>query len=141
MAKYFFYKCIYINMNNIRWFYVMMRCHEDTVMLRSTMGSYGRPVIEVAFRETVIHSTKVVWEILAQEEWLGYRHDTSPMVDIPGWTLVWAHYMVFFDFTIIKVYMYYVLKIYSIVKETLVVSDVVLAQKCSENIFDRPWCI
>ena len=44
-----------------------MRCHEDTVMLRSTMGSYGRPVIEVAYRETMIHSTEVVWEILARK--------------------------------------------------------------------------
>ena len=28
-----------------------MRCHEDTVMLRSTTGPYGRPVIEVAYGE------------------------------------------------------------------------------------------
>ena len=38
----------------------MMRCHEDTVMLRSTTGSYERPVIEVAYGETMIHSTEAV---------------------------------------------------------------------------------
>ena len=73
----------------------MMRCHEDTVMLRSTTGSYGRPVIEVAYGETMIHSTEAVWEILAREEWLGCRHDASPMFDIPGSTLVWAPYILF----------------------------------------------
>ena len=78
------------------------------------MGSYGRPVIEVVYGETLIHSTKAVWEILAREEWLGCRHDTSLMVDIPGSTPVWAPYMIFFGFHDIKsillcfkIYMYY----------------------------------
>ena len=37
-------------------FYTMifMRCHEDTVMLHSTTGSYGRPVIEVAYGEMIL---------------------------------------------------------------------------------------
>ena len=30
-----------------------MRCHEDMVMLRNTTGSYGRPVLEVAYGETL----------------------------------------------------------------------------------------
>ena len=30
-----------------------MRYHEDMVMLRSTAGSYGRPVIEVAYGEMI----------------------------------------------------------------------------------------
>ena len=29
----------------------VMRCHKDTVMLRSTTDPYGRPVLEVAYRE------------------------------------------------------------------------------------------
>ena len=73
----------------------MMRYHEDTVMLRSTTGSYGRPVIDVVYAKTLIHSTETVWKILAREEWLGCRHDASPIVDIPGLTPVWAHYMYF----------------------------------------------
>ena len=30
-----------------------MRCHKDTVMLRSTTGPYGRPVIEVAYEKMI----------------------------------------------------------------------------------------
>ena len=30
-----------------------MRCHKDTVMLRSTTGPYGRPVLEVAYGEMI----------------------------------------------------------------------------------------
>ena len=32
---------------------LMMRCHKDTVMLRSTTGPYGRLVIEVAYGEMI----------------------------------------------------------------------------------------
>ena len=31
-----------------------MRCHEDTVMLRSTTGPYGRPMLEVAYGEIIL---------------------------------------------------------------------------------------
>ena len=41
------------------------------VMLRSTTGPYGRPVIEVAYGEIIFSSTKAVWEMIAREEWLG----------------------------------------------------------------------
>ena len=34
--------------------FIMMICHEDMVMLRSTTGSYGRLVIEVAYREMIL---------------------------------------------------------------------------------------
>ena len=60
------------------------------------------PVIEVAYGETMIHSTEVVWEMLAREEWLRCRHDASPMFDIPGSTPVWAPYMIFSGFHDIK---------------------------------------
>ena len=32
----------------------MMICHEDMVMLRSTMGPYGRLMIEVAYDKTIL---------------------------------------------------------------------------------------
>ena len=38
----------------------LMRGHVDLVMLRSTIGSYGQPVIEVVYEEILFHSTKVV---------------------------------------------------------------------------------
>ena len=69
-------------------------------------------MIEVAYGETLFHSIEAVWERIAREEWLGYRHDASPMFDIPGSTLVWAQYILFFGFPNIKTYIYYVFKIY-----------------------------
>ena len=57
-------------------------------MLRSTTSFYGRPVIEVAYGETLFHFIEAVWEMKAREEWLGCRHDASPMLDIPGSTPV-----------------------------------------------------
>ena len=85
---------------------MMMKCHENTVMLRSTTGSYGRSMLEVAYGEILFHSTEVVWEMIAREEWLGCRHDVSPMFDIPGLTPVWAPYILFFDFHNIKTYIF-----------------------------------
>ena len=41
------------------------------------------------------HSIEAVWEMIAQEEWLGCRHDASSMFDIPGSTLVWAQCIIF----------------------------------------------
>ena len=58
------------------------------VMLHSTTGSYGRPMIEVAYGETLFHSIEAIWERIAREEWLGCWHDASPMLDIPGSTPV-----------------------------------------------------
>ena len=66
------------------------------MMLRSTTGSYGWRVIEVAYGETIFHSTQAVWEMVARKEWLRYRHDASPMFDLPGSKPVWAPYILFF---------------------------------------------
>ena len=98
-------------------------------MLCSTMGSYGRPVIEVAYGETLFHSTEAVWEMITREEWLGCRHDASSMLDIPGSTLVWAQYILFFDF-FFRYKNLYVLcfQIYRYYKRTLVVSDLILTR-------------
>ena len=80
--------------------YILILCWWDVMRTRwwlhSATGSYGQSVLEAIYGETIIHS--IVWEILAREEWLGCRHDTSPMVDIPGSILVWAQYIVFSDF-------------------------------------------
>ena len=121
----------------------MILCWWDVMRTRwwlhSTTGSYRRPVLEAAYGETIIHSTEAIWEILTREEWLGCWHDTSPMVDIPGRvnTSVGALYGIFWFYNI-KAYMYYILKIYSIMKrKALVVSDIILARRCSENVFDH----
>ena len=93
-----------------------IRCHEDTVMLHSTTGFYKQPMIEVTYGEILFHSTEVVWEIIAREEWLGYRYDASPMFDILGSTPVWAPYILFSDFHNIKL-IYIVLKSICSIKE------------------------
>ena len=124
------------------YFYMdMMRFSDLWWWLRSTTGSYGRPVIEVAYGEIMFHSSKAVWETLAREEWLGCRHDTSPMVDILGSTPMWAQYTIFSGFHDIKIYMYYVLKSIRIINRILVVSDLVLARRCSKKVFDCPWIL
>ena len=86
------------------------------VILRAPMDG---SVIEVVYRETMIHSTEVVWEILARKKWLGCYHDTSPIVDIPGSTPLSALYMIFFWFSWYKIYMYYVFKSICIIKKNI----------------------
>ena len=53
--------------------------------------------------------------MIALEEWLGCRHDTSPIFDIPGSTPVWAQHILFSGFHDNKTYMYYVFKIYKFI--------------------------
>ena len=85
--KYLYYTMISCDDEATRWLsvwytyiyndFVMMICHEDMVMLRSTTGPYGWSVIEVAYGEMIFHSTEAVWEMIAREEWLGCRHDVA----------------------------------------------------------------
>ena len=94
--------------DDITWWYFMMIVYDDDmswghgdgyVVLRASMN---RPMIKAVCGETMVHSTETVWEMLAQEEWLGCHHNTSPMVDILGSILVWASYMIFYGFLYIQ---------------------------------------
>ena len=109
---------VYINMYIIRWSYMMMRYHKETVMLRSTTGPYGRTCDRNRIWENddSLHRGCCGWW-LAREEWLGCWHDASPMFDIPGSTPVWAPYLLFSDFQNIKTYIYYVFKSIHTIKE------------------------
>ena len=40
--------------------YMIMRCHKDTEMLRSTTSPYGRTCVEAAYGETMIHSIEAI---------------------------------------------------------------------------------
>ena len=42
---------------------IFMRCHEDTVMLRSTTGPYGRPVIEVTYGEMILSGSRYIHDL------------------------------------------------------------------------------
>ena len=123
----------------ILWWWDVMRTRW---WLRSTTGSYGRPVIEVVYGETLIHSTEAVWEILAWEEWLGCRHDASPMFDISVLTPVWVQYIyIFSGFQGYKNLYVLCFQIYTYYKRTLVDSDLVLGRWGSKYVFDRPWVL
>ena len=75
------------------------------------------------------HSTEVVCEMIAREEWLGCQYDVWSMFDIPGSILVWAQNILFSGFHDIKLICIVFLKsIYIEYKRTLVVSDLVLAR-------------
>ena len=65
------------------------------VLLRSTTSPYGRPMIEVVYRETLFHSTKAVGEMIAREEWLGCRHDVAHVRHTPVNTNVGSMYTIF----------------------------------------------
>ena len=106
--------------------------------LCSIMGSYGWSVVKIVYGETIIHSTEAVWEILAREEWLGYRHDASPMFDILRSTSMWAQYIIFYDFSQYKIYMYYVLKFICIIKKNIGGLWRCLGLTTFKECFDRP---
>ena len=109
-------------------------------MLRSTMGSYERLVIEAVYGETMIRSVEIIWEILAWEEWLECSHNSLSMFDIPGLTLVCTSYVIFFGFHDIKIYIL-CFKIYIFIKRTLEVSDFILTRWCSKKVFDCLWVL
>ena len=76
------------------WCYVVLRAPMDDLWQRSHMGRW------------CFHSTEAIWGMIAREEWLGCRHDASPMLDIPGLTPVWAQCILFSGFQDIKTYVY-----------------------------------
>ena len=60
------------------------------VMLRSTTGSYGQPVIEVAYGKMILSLHRGCMGNDSSGRMVGCRHDASPIFDIPGLTPVWA---------------------------------------------------
>ena len=55
------------------------------------------------------HSTEVVWEMVAREEWLGCRHAVAHVGHTRVNTSVGSTYL-FLGFSFYKIYMYYVFK-------------------------------
>ena len=68
------------------------------VILRSTMGPYGRLMTEVAYGRCYFNSTEAVWELIAQEEWLGCRHDVAHVGHTRVNTSVGSMYTIFWVF-------------------------------------------
>ena len=93
----------------------VMRCHEDTVMLRSITGSYGRPVLEAAYGEIAI---SLHWGCLGDVS-------SGRVVGVSTWCITHGRHTrvntsmgtvyVFLIFNT-KIYTYYVLKSICIMK-------------------------
>ena len=79
-----------------------MRCHEDMVMLRKTMGSYDKG--RIWGNHDSLH--RGCLGDISSERVVGCRHDASPMFDIPGSTPMWAQCILFSGFEDIKTYVY-----------------------------------
>ena len=78
--------------------------------------------------------------MIAREEWLGCRHDVAHVGHTRVNTSVGSMCIVFWIFILKTLNIYIVFKyIRSIKKTTLVVSNLVLARRGSENVFDRPF--
>ena len=66
------------------------------VILRSTTGPYGRPMLEVAYGEIIFTPPRLYGSKLGKSGW-GVDMKSS-MLDIPGSTPVWAQYIIFLFF-------------------------------------------
>ena len=65
------------------------------VILRSTMGPYGRPIVEVAYGEMLFSLHRGCMGVELGKS--GWGVDMlSPMLDIPESTPVWAQSVLFF---------------------------------------------
>ena len=80
---------IYICLHDVMDFYFFM------VILRSTTGPYGRPIVEVAYGEMLFSLHRDCMGVELGKS--GWGVDMlSPMLDIPGSTPVWAQSVLFF---------------------------------------------
>ena len=121
------------------WYDYVMGFHL-MVMLRSTTGPYGRPVIEVAYGEMILS---------LHRSCMG-DDSSGRMVGVSAWYIayVWhtqvntsvSSVYIFSGFSRYKhIYMYIFCKTYMLYKRTQVVSDLVLTRWDLENVVDRPW--
>ena len=128
-----------IHMNICKYKYDHDMSFHLMVMLRSTTGPYGRPVIKVAYGKMIFSLHR------------GCMGDDSSkiVVGVSTWCVahVWhtrvntsaSSIYIFSGFSRYKNLYVLCFQIYTYYKRTLVDSDLVLARWGSENIFDRPW--
>ena len=112
-------------------------CH--VLISKSERDIYGWTYVEVAYRETMIHSTKIVLGDVSSGRMVG----VSPWCIIvwstyPSQHQCWAQYILFSSFYDIKIYIYYVFKYICIIKEILVVFNFALARRCRRGFSNQP---
>ena len=124
------------------YIYMLMTWHEIMVLqwwLRSTMSPYGRNCIEVAYRETMIHFIEVVLgdissrRVVEVSSWC-----ISTWSTFPSQHQCWALYMIFSGFHDIRIYMYYVFKIYMYYKRNTGGLWLHPGSMMLEKVFDQP---
>ena len=104
------------------------------------MGLYGRPMTEVAYGEMLFSLHRGCMGVDSSIRVVGVSTCCHPC-----WTYLGQHQCgltvyCFLDFSYFKKLIIYIwfFQSYTLYKRTLVVSDLVLARRGSENIFDRP---
>ena len=107
--------------------------------LRSTTSFYGRLEIEATYGEIVISLHRGCLKDVSSERGVGMltwciTHGRHTRINTSVDTLY-----VFSTFNTNSIHIMF-WKSICIMKKTLVIPDVVLAWRRSENIFDRPWC-
>ena len=108
------------------------------VILRSTTGPYGRTMLEVAYGEMLFSLHRGCMGVDSSGRVVGVSTWCRPCWTYPGQHQcgLTVYYFGFSYYTSIK----YIndFQTYTLYKRTLVVSDLVLARRDSENVFDRP---
>ena len=129
---------VYILYDDIIWWWDVMRTRW---WLRSTTSFYGRTCDEDRIWRDYdsLHRGCLgdfgSGKVIRMSSWyITYGQHTRVN------TSVGTVYDIFW-FSWYKIYMYYVLKSICIIKRILVVSDFILARRCSEKVFDRPWVL
>ena len=113
------------------------------MILRSTTGPYGRSMIEVAYGEILFSLHRGCMGDDSSRRVVRGIDMLSPMLDIPGSTPVWAQCILFSRFSYYKNLYVLCFQIYTCIwcnTKTLVVSNLVLARRGSENGFRPPIC-
>ena len=130
---------MYIYMNLYVYVYVMVSV---LVILRSTTGPYGRPILEVAYGEMLCSLHRGCMRVDSSGRVVGVSTWCRPCWTYPGQHQCGLTvYRFFLDFhTIITKKYIYGFQTYTLYKRTLVISDLVLAWQGSEKYFRPPIC-
>ena len=109
------------------------------VILRSTTGSYGRPITKVAYGEMLLLLHRSCMGVDSSKRMVGVSTWCRSCWIYPGQHQCGFNVHGFLDFQIINIkYTHMVFKYIYSIKKTLVVSNLILARRGSENVFDRP---
>ena len=103
-------------------FYIMifMRCHKDTVILRSITDPYGRPRIKVAYREILFSLHRGCMGDDSSGRVVGVSTCCRLCWTYPGQHQCGLNVYYFLDFITIKIYMYFVFKtihVYNVIQK------------------------